>query len=157
MATLNAQIKTTVVSTANTTTVSNFINGSSVFYDGVTFTLKGSGNVQIIRDGETAPAADARMHPVFLTSIADDAYLWLSSFVRPKLDIKGKAVEKDGSFDKLVKDELAKDPNRSVDDALAAIVAAVNGRTIRVRRKPYEGFDKNGDKRVLSIVCLDLV
>lgn len=159
MATTQTSLRTVAANGANTTTVSNFLNGASAFYDGLVFTLTGSANVQIVKDGEQAPAADAPMNPVFRTSVREDAFIWLSSYKpsKQKLDLRGNTVVKDGTFDQLVFNELAKDANRNVDAVMAAVLAAVNGRQLRVRRKPYEGLDRNAQKRVLSIVCIDFV
>lgn len=147
----------------NTCTVANFKRGNSAFYDGRQFKIVGHKNVQFAADGKT-PAADAPLLKVFICASLDgtiipDTYIWMSSYRadRVKRDIYDRIVEKDGTFDKdvfaIINDEA--NAEKTLDEAADMIIAKLNNRPLKIRRKSYEALNSNRQKQTMSIPCID--
>lgn len=135
-------------------TIGQLINGMSKLTNGRVFNLTSAKT-----DHQTS--VDGNKFPVWVTNIADTetiggfAVVWPQSQLRPKIDILGNEVWADGTFDKLVQDLFKADDSVDADVFIQTVFEKVNGRKLKVRRKPYNGINSKGRKQQMSILCID--
>ena len=139
-------------------TLKEFRSSGQAFYDGLRFRLTGACEKQVVKPGESAPKADAKRHPVFTTSV-DGAFIFASSYVRPKADILNRPLMPSGTFDLDVL-RILNDPQYDgvkLVDLLSQIAAQVGDKMLRVRRTPFKAIDASGEPYNGTLVNIDYV
>lgn len=139
-------------------TLREFKQAGQALYDGLQFKITGACELQVTKDGSTAPKADAKRHPVFTTTV-DGAYRFASAYLKPKADIRNKPLVPRGSFDDVVRQVLDEPANidRKLVDILSDIASQYADRTLVVRRTPYRAVNSSGDAYDATLVNIDFV
>ena len=141
-------------------TMNEFMNGRSKFVQGRQFKVTGWDYAFIQPADGSEPAVNTRVFAVLTTDIDDETNIWLSSYYNPKLDANNQDVVADGDADKLIRKLLNENGDVDKEKALDAIVEALKGKTLIVRRKRYIGRvvpeGKPSFTKAMSIPCFEL-
>lgn len=122
--------------------------GNSPFVNGVTFEVNGFGYKEAkTNDGKTTSPS-----PILETTIGD---LFLTMIMRSKVNSDGEILEPDGTFNKFVKDTIAKNSNKNNGEILSAIVDECKNKKIKVNREYYSAKSSWGGIVAASIVKLN--
>lgn len=122
---------------------------TSPFIDGVKFTISDTA----VRVANTKRKdGSAVMSPVLVTSIGD---LFISMLVRSRVTADGDIVTPSGTLNVAVRDIIAANHGKTNGEILAAILAAVRGKTYIVKSDSYVGLTADGRKYPARLININ--
>lgn len=125
---------------------------NSPFQHNVQFTVDGYDYKVAEENGKVE--ANARLNPVLTTSVGD---LFVSMLTRERVDIDGKILKPDGTFNEFVRKTITENAGKTNGEILTAIVEGCKGKKLIVNRVPYVGLNKSNVRYPASLVKINFV